>query len=85
MKNNIHNTALVPYLIAEKVTENIDFQDLLISKSENTYKTNKIWRNQLDNSPDQREFLKMFMIHWVKRIEKSKNLNQKTNGNNIPK
>lgn len=71
-KSNIHNTALVPYLIAEKVTENIRIQELLINKAEQVYANNETWRNQLHKSNDQRQFLKMFMEHWVNKLSKIK-------------
>ena len=64
MQNNIHNTVIVPYIIAEKVTDNVKNQDILIEKSERIYANNETWRNQFNKSPDPREFLKMFMHHW---------------------
>lgn len=64
MQNNIHNTVIVPYIIAEKVTDNVKNQDILIEKSERIYASNETWRNQFNKAPDQREFLKMFMQHW---------------------
>ena len=73
MKANIHNTALVPYLIAEKVTDNIRIQELLINKAERVYTNNETWRNQLHKSNDQRQFLKMFMEHWMNKLSKIKN------------
>jgi hypothetical protein len=73
MKANIHNTALVPYLIAEKVTDNIRIQELLINKAERVYTNNETWRNQLHKSNDQRQFLKMFMDHWMNKLSKIKN------------
>ena len=73
--HNINATVLVPYIIAEKVTENPRVQTLLIEKSEKVYSKNEIWRNQLNKSNDPRQFLKMFMEHWLNKIEKENNLN----------
>jgi len=70
---NIHNTVLVPYLIAEKVTDNLRIQEILICKSERVYAKNKTWRNQLHKSGDERQFLKMFMEHWMNKLIKIKN------------
>jgi len=65
---NIHDTAVVPYIIAEKVTDNKTHQNFLIEKVEHIYNVNKTWREQLNTSKDQREFLKMFMEHWNKKL-----------------
>jgi len=64
MKNNIHNTVIVPYLIAEKVTDNIEHQNILIDKAERIYANNETWRNQFNKSKDERVFLRTFMEHW---------------------
>jgi hypothetical protein len=63
---DINNTVVVPYIIAEQVTDDIEEQDYLISRSEKHYKDNEIWRKQFNTAKDQREFLKMFMKHWKK-------------------
>jgi hypothetical protein len=70
--HNINNTVLVPYLIAEKVTDNLRIQTILIEKSEKVYAKNEVWRNQLNTSADPRQFLKMFMEHWMKKELKVK-------------
>lgn len=62
--HNINNTAVVPYIIAEKVTDNREQQDLLVERAERHYKENEIWRKQFNKAKDQREFLEMFMNHW---------------------
>jgi hypothetical protein len=72
MEANIHKTALVPYLIAEKVTDNIRIQELLIQKSERIYAKNETWRKQLHKSNDERQFLKMFMEHWLNKLTNQK-------------
>lgn len=69
---SIHNTVLVPYLIAEKVTDNLRIQEILIQKSERVYINNQTWRNQLHKAHDQRQFLKMFMEHWMMKLSKKK-------------
>jgi hypothetical protein len=71
MTHNIHTTVLVPYLIAEKVTDNLRIQTILIEKSEKVYAKNETWRNQLNTSADPRQFLKMFMEHWMKKLSKA--------------
>lgn len=65
---DIHKTAIIPYIIAEKVTNNKTHQNFLIEKVEHIYNVNKTWREQLNTSKDQREFLKMFMEHWNKKL-----------------
>jgi len=67
---DINNTAVVPYIIAEQVTDDIGEQDYLISRSERHYKDNEIWRKQFNKSKDQRQFLKMFMEHWKESYNK---------------
>lgn len=68
---DIHENAVVPYIIAEKVTDNKKHQNFLIEKAEHIYNVNKTWREQLNTSKDQREFLKMFMEHWNKKLIKN--------------
>lgn len=41
-----------------------------IEKAERVYSKNETWRNQLNKSTDPRQFLKMFMEHWLLKIEK---------------
>lgn len=67
---DINDTALVPYLIAEQVTDNIEEQDYLVERAERHYRDNEIWRKQLNKSKDQREFLFSFMEHWLKAKNK---------------
>ena len=67
---DINNTAVVPYLIAEQVTDNIEEQDYLIDRAERHYKDNEIWRKQFNTAKDQRQFLKMFMNHWKESYNK---------------
>ena len=62
---DINDTALVPYLIAEQVTNNVEEQDYLIERAERHYRNNEIWRKQLNRNKDQREFLFSFMEHWL--------------------
>ena len=65
MKHDINNSVVVPYIIAEKATENEDAQNYLIDKAERLYANNKAFRNGLDNSSDSREYLYKFMSHWL--------------------
>jgi hypothetical protein len=65
MPYDINETELVPYLIAEKVTNNIKEQDFLIAKAENCYKNNAHFRDKINKSKDPRETLKTFMFHWL--------------------
>ena len=41
MKHNIHNTAIVPYLIAEQITDDRDLQDKLCEMCEKQYANNE--------------------------------------------
>jgi hypothetical protein len=75
----IHNTSLVPYLIAGKVLnkymednrigmEQVTFErysTFLEKKSERMFDTNESWRIHLLNSKDERQFLFNFMYHWL--------------------
>ena len=70
MKYDINNTVVVPYLIAEQVTENVDFQDKLCEICEKQYANNEYWRNQFHKSGDERQFVKTFMEHWLKSLQK---------------
>lgn len=70
MKHDIHNTAIVPYLIAEQITDNRDIQDKLCEMCEKQYANNEYWRNQFHKSVDERQFVKMFMEHWLKSLHK---------------
>lgn len=62
---DIHNTAVCPYIIAEKITPDRPLQDYLIAKSERLYANNKGFRNGLDNASDERVYLYKFMQHWI--------------------
>lgn len=68
MKHDINNTVVVPYLIAEQVTENADLQDKLCEMCEKQYANNEYWRNQFHKSGDERQFVKMFMEYWLKSL-----------------
>ena len=70
MKHDINNTVVVPYLIAEQVTENADLQDKLCEICEKQYANNEYWRNQFHKSGDERQFVKTFMEHWLKSLQK---------------
>ena len=75
----IHDTSLVPYLIAENVLhtymaktkigmEQITFErysTFLEKKSERIFDTNESFRIQLLNSKDERQLLFNFMYHWL--------------------
>jgi len=69
MTTDINNTAVVPYLIAEKVTDNREEQDLLVSRAERHYKDNETWRKQFNKSKDCRVFLETFMNHWLQSLK----------------
>ena len=70
MKHNIHNTAIVPYLIAEQITDDRGLQDKLCEMCEKQYANNEYQRNQFYKSVDERQFVKMFMEHWLKSLHK---------------
>ena len=70
MKHDINNTVVVPYLIAEQVTENADLKDKLCEICEKQYANNEYWRNQFHKSGDERQFVKTFMEHWLKSLQK---------------
>jgi hypothetical protein len=44
----------------------------LIQKSERIYAKNETWRKQLHKSNDERQFLKMFMEHWLNKLTNQK-------------
>ena len=70
MKHDINNTVVVPYLIAEQVTDNADLQDKLCEMCEKQYANNEYWRKQFHKSGDERQFVKTFMEHWLKSLQK---------------
>ena len=70
MKHDINNTVIVPYLIAEQITDNIDLQDKLCEMCEKQYANNEYWRNQFHKSGDERQFVKMFMEQNLKSLQK---------------
>lgn len=37
---------------------------------EKQYANNEYWRNQFHKSGDERQFVKMFMEHWLKSLHK---------------
>ncbi len=75
----IHDTPLVPYLIAEKAVhkymadkklgmQSITFDRycaFLENKSERIFDTNTSWRDNLLKSKDERQYLFGFMYHWL--------------------
>lgn len=71
MKYDINSTVVVPYLIAEQVTENEIEQRYLVEKAETIYAVNEGFRKQLNKAKDPRQFLFDFMEHWVKGIRKN--------------
>ena len=70
MKHDINNTVVVPYLIAEQVTDNADLQDKLCEMCEKQYANNEYWRKQFHKSGDERQFVKIFMQNWLKSLHK---------------
>ena len=70
MKHDINNTVVVPYLIAEQVTDNADLQDKLCEICEKQYANNEYWRNQFHKSGDEINYVKTFMEHWLKSLQK---------------
>ena len=70
MKHDINNTVVVPYLIAEQVTDNADLQDKLCEICEKQYANNEYWRNQFHKSGDERQFVKTFMEQNLKSLQK---------------
>ena len=70
MKHDINNTVVVPYIIAEQVTDNADLQDKLCEICEKQYANNEYWRNQFHKSGDERQFVKTFMEQNLKSLQK---------------
>ena len=70
MKHDINNTVVVPYIIAEQVTDNADLQDKLCEICEKQYANNEYWRNQFHKSGDERQFVKTFMEQNLKSLRK---------------
>ena len=78
MIHNINNTALVPYIIADKVAVNLlenDFESKemlslkLVEKAERIYSENENFRSQINsNKTDCRQVLEMFMENWAHGI-----------------
>jgi len=71
--NSIHNTPVVPYLIAEQVAgaENENAVTYLVKRSERHYENSLHFRSQIDNPhKDCREILKAFMGHWLMAYSK---------------
>jgi hypothetical protein len=62
---DINNTAVVPYIIAERVTQDHYQQDLLVDRAERHYRDDATWRGQFNKARDSRDFLEMFMNHWL--------------------
>ena len=70
MKHDINNTVVVPYLIAEQVTDNADLQDKLCEMCEKKYANNEYWRNQFHKSGDEINYVKTFMEQNIKSLQK---------------
>ena len=70
MKHDINNTVVVPYLIAEQVTDNADLQDKLCEICEKQYANNEYWRNQFHKSGDEINYVKTFMEQNLKSLHK---------------
>ena len=70
MKHDINNTVVVPYIIAEQVTENADLQDKLCEICEKQYANNEYWRNQFHKSGDEINYVKTFMEQNLKSLQK---------------
>ena len=70
MKHDINNTVVVPYLIAEQVTDNADLQDKLCEICEKQYANNEYWRNQFHKSGDEMNYVKTFMEQNLKSLQK---------------
>lgn len=70
MKHDINNTVVVPYLIAEQVTDNADLQDKLCEICEKQYANNEYWRNQFHKSGDEINYVKTFMEQNLKSLQK---------------
>ena len=73
MKHDIHNTAIVPYLIAEQITDDRDLQDKLCEMCEKQYANNEYWRNQFHKSGDEINYVKTFMEQNLKSLQKQNN------------
>lgn len=72
-KYSIHDTALVPYLIAERVAgyDNKEAVDYLENKAETIYQHSKHFRDSInDKRKDSRDTLAMFMAHWLQGFKK---------------
>lgn len=79
MVQTIHNTSLVPYLIAQKVISDYmvktkmgmhgatfeRYVTFLEHKSERLFDTDEHFRNQILKANDQRQQLAVFMEHWL--------------------
>ena len=75
MTPDINQTALVPYLIAEKVAggNNTPAVEYLVERAENCYKYSLHFRCQLHKrGADSRVVLSMFMEHWLMGFETNK-------------
>ena len=70
MKHDINNTVVVPYIIAEQVTDNADLQDKLCEICEKQYANNEYWRNQFHKSGDEINYVKTFMEQNLKSLQK---------------
>ncbi len=64
-KPSIYDTALIPYIIAEKITTNEILVDALSDKSEHFYQNNKSFKASIDSREDANTMLLNFMLHWV--------------------
>lgn len=73
MQYSIHNTEVVPYLIAEQVAgaNNTDAVTYLVERSERHYENNQHFRKLINNKrKDSRVTLSNFMAHWLQAFNK---------------
>lgn len=78
--HSIHNTAVVPYIIAEKVAgrENEKAVTYLVKRAERVYEGNLHFRTLINNPyKDCRKILATFMSHWLNGYNKQKLANFK--------
>jgi hypothetical protein len=78
MTQSIHNTALVPYLIAQQVAGNDEAAVTYLEKrAERHYENSWQFRLALNNPhKDSREVLASFMRHWLQAYQKYNGLKQ---------
>jgi hypothetical protein len=73
MQHDIYkHTILVPYILAEQVSEDKKVQDALILKAEEYYRNSRPFRDSFKRN-DVRAVLKMWFYHWLPQINNPKN------------